>query len=647
MNLERARVAAFPIAAVVAVGFVLRLILYARFHGGAFSPVALTWALFAGVGYDVLVTLVVTAPLILGLAAFRLRVLALASVRFLVLGAIGGFIMFGAFVEYFFFDEFDARYNHIALDYVRHPREVLGNIVASYDVPLVAAIATVSGALLGLAALRLTRGATFRPRPWRARWQGTLVAACVVFGAGVFLEVAPAEVSSDRVVSEVAHNGLDRLVHAFRTGNLDYDRYYPVLPPALAHARAAAYLGFPPDLRVSRAGDPRPWDVVVILEESFGSEFVGVLGHAERKTTPGFDRWSRQGTLLTNLTATGNRTVRGLEGTLCSFVPLPGGALLRRKKHERVATLAEVFRGNGYETTFLYGGWGTFDDMKPFFPNNGFDEFVERDSFPKDAFSTIWGVADEYIFAELLDRQRAARASGKRLFATLMSVSNHKPFDVPERGTAYPASERRRESAVAYADWALADYLDRAKAEGFLDHTVVVIEGDHGARVYGAEEIPVASYRIPGLFLVPDPAWRGKRIERLASQIDLAPTILALVGIPTSAPFLGENLADLPVDGGRAFVQHDREVGILSDDALITLGLDRRVHCYRRSDRESDAFTHAECEADARLRALVHDATAVYQTAYDMLQAGEFVLPVGEQTGIHIAKRHGGMRREQ
>jgi phosphoglycerol transferase MdoB-like AlkP superfamily enzyme len=434
-----------------------------------------------------------------------------------------------------------------------------------------------------------------------------------------------------------------------RTGSLEYAVYYRTLPIDLARRRAASVLDAPwirggdgaaatPAVPDTPPVTPRPWDVVVILEESFGSEFVGVLGHPDRKTTPGFDRWSHEGLLLTNLTATGNRTVRGLEGTLCSLVPLPGAAVSKRLKRHEVATLASVFKRDGYSTAFVYGGWGRFDDMKPFFPINGFGEFIERDSYPRDAFSTIWGVADEWIFTKALERQKEAAGRGERLFMTVLTVSNHRPYRVPERGTSWPASKQNRESAVAYADWALADYLDRAKAAGLLDHTLVLIEGDHGARVYGAEEIPTPSYRIPGLFLVPDATWRGRRIERLASQIDLAPTLLGLTDRPSPVPFLGRSLLGLPQDGGRAFVHHDRDVGLLTDHALVTLGLQREDTCYTRSGKESDVLIRASsCASSPELQTLEDDAAAVYQTADLLLQSGEYKLtPEGKVVAREI-----------
>jgi phosphoglycerol transferase MdoB-like AlkP superfamily enzyme len=212
-------------------------------------------------------------------------------------------------------------------------------------------------------------------------------------------------------------------------------------------------------------------------------------------------------------------------------------------------------------------------------------------------------------------------------------VSNHKPYAVPPGRTARPAGERSRVGAVAYADWAIGRYLAQARAHGILEHTVVLVVGDHGARVYGSEQIPVASYRIPALFLAPDSAWpagsaRGRRIETLCSQIDLAPTLLDLAGVSCTAPFFGRDLVGASDGPGRAFVHHDRDVGILTDDALVVLGLQRSVEYYRRGGRADDRFERVPAaQVTGALRDLEKDATAVFQTADELYRSGRFVLP--------------------
>lgn len=621
------------------VGAALRGVLLVAFGGGEVGVLSGANLLALGALNDLLTAAVALAPVALVLAWCPPSMLRSAPFRAALAVGLGGAMTFGAFTEYFFFEEFNARFNHIALDYLLHPKEVFVNIWDSYNVPAFVTAAVAAGLVLGFLAWRRPGGGMERlDLRRRLLASATVVGGAIV--AGIVLHAIPDAPTTNRVTNEIAANGLESLVHAFRSARLPYDAYYRTLPAAEAHERAAKVLGHRPPqpdpdggFRMD-AGVPRrvvpdhPWDVVVILEESLGSEFISALGRPGPELTPGFDRWSRDGTLLTNLVATGTRTVRGLEGTLASFVPLPGDAILKRDLEHPVATLGAVMRHAGYRTVFYYGGWGTFDSMKPFFLRDGWEEFDERDSFPRDAFATIWGVADEYVFDALLERQKRASASGERLFATVMSTSNHKPFDVPDRPAAVPSKQRNREAAVAYSDWALANYLDRARAEGLLDHTLVLVVGDHGARVYGREEIPAASYRIPALFIVPGDAWRGKRIERLASQIDLAPTLLSMLGLDTDAPFLGQDLATLPAEGGRAFLHHNRDFGILTDTALVTLGLRRSDACYERSGRGSDVFTRvADCDARPDLVALRDDAAAVYQTASDLLEEGDYDLP--------------------
>lgn len=637
---DRLRLLALLLGGFLVIGAAARSLLFLRFHEGPFSISRFLLVDAAGPLYDLLALVPALFPIALVLVALPGRWLGRAWFRGTLLAAAYGGAAFLAAAEYFFFEEFNSRFNHLALDYLLHPKEVFVNIWDSYDVPAVVLGSAAIGILLAGAAVRQTRGAAYGPMRWGQRARGALAIATAVAGCLVLESVVPAAVDENRIDAEIAQNGLRQLVSAFMTAELDYAQYYETLPEREAHARAGSFLGFPGEAGAAfvRPGAPpqaprRDWDVLVVLEESLGSEFIGVLGHPERRTSPGFDRWSREGTLLTRLVATGNRTVRGLEGTLCSFVPLPGDSIVKRTRAPHVATLGEVLRREGYRTEFYYGGWGAFDSMRPFFPDNGYDAFVERGAFPDEAFHTIWGVADEYVFDAVLDRQKRAAAEGTRLFATVLTVSNHKPFDVPERSTFWPASRRNREAAVAYADWALSRYLDRAREARILDHTVVLVVGDHGARVYGAEQIPAASYRIPALFVVPDPAWKGRRIERLASQIDLAPTLLGILGIRAPTPFLGEDVASLPAEGGRAFLHHNRDLGLLTDDLLVVLELRKAAAFYTRPGPDSDRFEPVAPEAVTdRMRDLERTAAAVYQIAEEEYDAGAYVL--GPSSGV-------------
>lgn len=683
-------------AALVAVSTLTRLALLAA------DPTSATLAatLPRGFALDAAVSVLMLTPLALALSLSSGRWIAKRAFRAALIATIVGAAVFSGFVEYFFFEEFEARFNHVALDYLLYPGEVAGNVWESYPVPLYVGLALVAGGFAAWSIDRRLRGFAFELEPWRSRLQAAGVVLAAAGLASAALAWMPDPSASDRRVAEIGSNGWVELVRAFKTAGLDYESFYRTVPEAERARWAQSELGWTkpddphrafaafdrrePSARPREFAD-RPLDVVVIIGESFGSEFVGALG-GRRNCTPGFDRWAKRGLLLSNVVPTGNRTVRGLEGVLCSFVPLPGDSIWKRDKSDDVATLARVLQGQGYRTEFVYGGDGAFDGMRSFALRNGYGAFLEDSligdsSYPKDAFRTIWGVADEHLFDRLLDRQRSAKAEGVPFFATALTVSNHKPFLTPDSASfglrgdkllasggfalallvisivawragrvrarhatiatlslawlilgvgAWSEAQPRdsRESAVRYADRALAQYLDEAEASGLLDHTVVLFVGDHGARVYGSERIPVASYRVPALFVCPGSSRDGTVIPRLCSQIDLAPTLLSLAGVDAVAPFFGADLLRLDPDGpGRAFVIHNRDIGLLTDQTLTVLGLRKTITCYRRADRASDEFVQVEgpgaCPQEA------DRAAAVFQSASNLYETGRYRLEHG------------------
>lgn len=632
--------------------------------------------LVRGIVLDAAVIALALVPLGLTFSLGSGRWLRTQWFRAALLCAIVAAVVFGHIVEYFFFEEFDARFNHVALDYLLFPGEVAGNIWESYPVPLYVGLALFAGGLCAWAFNARVRAPAFPRLSWRerlARAAVVIATGCVALGYLVFM---PNSSSHNRRIDEIESNGLVQLARAYKTASLDYSSYYRTVPATERGRTVVSELGW------AEADDPqrefvaverrsRPLDIVVVLSESFGSEFVGRLG-GKRPNAPGLERWAEQGLLLTNVVPTGNRTVRGLEGVLCSFVPLPGDSIWKRDKSNDVASIARVLGAAGYRTEFVYGGDGAFDGMKSFAVRNGWQVFHEdallgASSYPADAFRTIWGVADETMFTTLLERQRQAARDGTSFFGTALTVSNHKPFLTPDSTTlglrgdklvsaaiigaflalasfvawrvfsrgargqlvtviglawigfaiyAWTSAQPRdsRDAAVRYSDRAFAEYMDQAKAEGLLDHTVVLFVGDHGARVYGSEEIPASSYRVPALFVAPDAKYVGTTIPRLCSQIDLAPTLLSMAGVDYVAPFFGRDLLrDAPDGPGRAYLIHNRNIGLLTDTTLTVLGLQKTTTCYRRSDRASDVFVRVDCDAEGETRA--ERAAAVFESA--------------------------------
>src|SRR5690606_26708690 len=144
----------------------------------------------------------------------------------------------------------------------------------------------------------------------------------------------------------------------------------------------------------------RPLNLVMIVEESLGAQYVGNLGGSG--LTPNLDRLSEDAWNFTRAYATGTRSVRGLEALVAGFPPTISDAALRLSgAQQNFFTLAQLLKQHGYRSRFIYGGEAHFDNMKGFFLGNGFDELHDRESFENPAFVGTWGASDEDMFTKL------------------------------------------------------------------------------------------------------------------------------------------------------------------------------------------------------------------------------------------------------
>ena len=132
-----------------------------------------------------------------------------------------------------------------------------------------------------------------------------------------------------------------------------------------------------------------------------------------------------------------------------SFPPVPAEAIVKRTGNEGMFNWSTVMARNGYAPTFIYGGYGTFDNMNYFFGANGY-RVIDRTQMDAPRFSNIWGVSDEDLFRNALKTFDEQHARGERIFSVVMTTSNHKPFTFPEgvAGVAARGGGRKRACAM-------------------------------------------------------------------------------------------------------------------------------------------------------------------------------------------------------
>jgi phosphoglycerol transferase MdoB-like AlkP superfamily enzyme len=614
---------AIQVALLIFFWTVLRVVLFGLFAAETNPASETAHALLIGFHLDVTAAVCLFVPLMLWCCVLPNKWFGARWHRFLLSAATLIFWtveVFLLFVEYFFFEEFKSRFNTVAIDYLMYPHEVFVNIQESYPVGWIVGVSVIGGVMAFFVSRRVAVY-TWNPVSRGMRAGTFLIGLGLAGGLAATAGFGEAKFSKERTLNELANNGAVSFLTAAWSRNLDYNAYYKTIDPAEAFARTRKLLdqegtkfdGDPLSLRKHIAGDVsrQKLNVVIFLEESLGSEFWGSLGRKGESLTPELDKLTTEGLLFDNIYANGNRTVRGMEGVLASFPPLPGDSIVKRDHSENVETIARALKRDGYETTFLYGGRGLFDGMRSFTTRNGFDRFVEQKDFAHPTFTTIWGVCNEDLYNRTLEELRTSSKSGHPFLMTALSVSNHKPYLYPEGRIAEDPKAQKREYAVKYTDWALGKFFEAAKKEPFWTNTIFVVVADHGARVYGTQTIPIHSYEIPLLFLGPSAARSAERNNVLGSQIDIVPTIMGMLGRPYDSTFYGRDL--LKPHNNFVVLNHNRDIGMYRDHHLVVLNLKKGVE-YFHGDPKTENMIPVTMP-DAADHELEEDTIGLFQTA--------------------------------
>jgi hypothetical protein len=301
-----------------------------------------------------------------------------------------------------------------------------------------------------------------------------------------------------------------------------------------------------------------PANVVVIFVEGLDRRFLNRMMRGIR-VTPFLDRLKGESLYFENFFANGTQTARGLFASFCSYYPRQGTAEMKTRYARDYLCLPSLLSNRGYRTEMVVGEDRDLNRLHLFMARNGLHQLYDESDFPPVGHEMGAGPSFGWPDGALLDmvrgRLEAPRAAGTPLFLATLTLSMHHPFSVPETHPEVRALQAEPDGYVAalrYLDSELERFFSEARAKGLLKDTVVLILGDHGRHeAVGRTEIEkqVGHFMSP-LFIWMDDSFRAggwrypRTISAVASQVDLAPTVLALNGLtPPMAPFLGRDLS--------------------------------------------------------------------------------------------------------
>jgi len=526
------------------------------------------------------------------------------------------FELFNAVAEWFFWDEFNTRFNFIAVDYLVYTNEVIGNIQQSYPIEWILVVMGLLAVLFTYAIRNQVNLGNKVELAFKKRTKLAFFYAAFILTVGFFANHKHHRYSENTYVNELAGNGLYELFAAYRNNELDYDQFYARMDNKKAfdllhqmiQTPEAKFVNSNPeriDRTIVNVGEEIRLNVVLISVESLSANFMAAFGN-DHGITPFLDSLTQHSLLFTDLYATGTRTVRGLEALSLCVPPTPGQSIVRRPNNEHLFSLGSVFNEKGYESKYIYGGYGYFDNMNYFFANNGYS-VVDRSAINDEDidYENVWGVADENLF-ELALTEIDKSSVEKPVFAHIMTTSNHRPYTYPEGRINIP-SHTSRDGAVKYTDYAIGNFIKEASQKSWFSNTLFVIVADHCASSAGKTELPVNKYHIPMLIYSPGNIEPGK-MDRLMSQIDVGPTLLGLLNFSYSSKFYGYDIFKLEPGRERAFISTYQNLGYIKGDKLVILSPQLKVESFQVSGKNEQVKTKSE-------QKLVNEAIAWYQTA--------------------------------
>lgn len=594
-------------------------LIWRTYSPGVANNAQLAWSFVVGMRFDLAVACYACIPMVVccyvpWLAPWRGPRTRRAFLWVWSLVIAGG--MFTLLCEYEFFNEFQSRFNQLAVRYWKHPTTVGGMVWHNYPVFKYATVG-----LLFFGAVHVWMRLALRwsyppekagaPVNFTAESIGaTVLVVGLVLGSRGGVQGEPirwgdAFHGPNEYANQMSLNGLYSLANAVRdsvsrtaTGAKWADE------EALSVDRAAVRglllapgekLLDPENRTVLRQGDTgstlrltradgKPVNVVVVMMESMSARFVGACGATE-SFTPSLDALAEGGILFDRTLSAGTHTHQGIFAIQLAFPNLPGFETLMESSvaNQHFLSAAEIFQNRGYQTMFLYNGNFAWDNMRGFFQKQGVETFIGREQMQDDAeyVDEVWGVSDGDVFKRA-NREFEHMSKDGPFYATIMTLSNHAPFQVPPVPGAPEIKGHgeldARLTALRYADHAIGKFVEEAKTLSYYKDTLFVFIGDHGFHVPPAlTEVHLLYHHVPLIFFAPGLTDRKGVDHRLASHTNIVPSILGLLGI-TDSPhaswgrslfndsFADPNFIVFKNSGG------GRAVGIAREDKLLVLG---------------------------------------------------------------------------
>ena len=285
-------------------------------------------------------------------------------------------------------------------------------------------------------------------------------------------------------------------------------------------------------------------NVVVLIVESFGREYIGALNKTledgkYKGYTPCVDSLISKSTTFSHSFCNGRKSIDGMPSILSSIPMFVEPFILTPSSMNDYTGLAGILAKEGYETAFFHGAQNGSMGFQAFAQKTGFQRYYGRTEYEKSCgtadFDGTWAIWDEpflQFFANEMSKMK------QPFMTSVFTASSHHPFAVPEKyKKQFVEEELEIHKCIRYTDMSIGKFFDTASRQPWFKNTIFVLTSDHTNMSNHAEyQTDLGGFCSP--IIIYDPSRpEGKTVDKIAQQIDILPTILGMLNY--TKPYFG------------------------------------------------------------------------------------------------------------
>ncbi|MBQ9186297.1 MAG: LTA synthase family protein [Prevotella sp.] len=329
---------------------------------------------------------------------------------------------------------------------------------------------------------------------------------------------------------------------------------------------AAVYspLHVPQDSVAARSPFAKPHsrlkNVVVLIVESFGREYIGALNRTlddgrYRGYTPFVDSLIAKSITFKYSFCNGRKSIDGMPSVLSSIPMFVEPFFLTPASMNHVGGIAALLGAEGYETAFFHGAQRGSMGFQAFARSTGFRHYYGREDFNDDErfdgdadFDGMWAIWDE----PFLQYYAAKMSEMKEPFMTaVFTASSHHPYVVPEKyKEVFPEEGIIMHKCIRYTDMALRKFFETASRQPWYHNTIFVLTSDHTNMSDHLEyQTDLGGFASPIIIYEPGNAdFRPEVQDKIAQQIDIMPTLMGMLNYHKPYVAFGIDLLATPAE---------------------------------------------------------------------------------------------------